>query len=364
MKRKGEKYYTDVMIGSLYGLSSKIIRQLFPEPMKTVFDSKGWAHPAWSESVVHEIAEDPRIQSYISERMQGCRMPEIISYLREFDYNEMISCARTMDREFILHIGPTNSGKTYQALQELKKARKGAYLCPLRLLALEVFDQLNMDGVPCSLLTGEEKLEVPFSGITASTIEMAEYGESYDVAVIDEAQMISDIHRGDKWFRAIYCLDAKVIHICMAIEAADMIRSMLDGIGARYSVKYHHRMAPLEYAGVMQSLDKVEAGDALIVFSRKSALAVAAELERKGIHASLIYGALPPASRREEVRRFVEHETPRTLSGWGFRFRSAGLFSVRPRNSTDLRRENLQMRRFGRFQGERGATGSMIRVMY
>jgi hypothetical protein len=34
----------------------------------------------------------------------------------------------------------------------------------------------------------------------------------------------------------------------MANEAADVIRSMLDGIGARYTVKYHHRMAPLEYA--------------------------------------------------------------------------------------------------------------------
>jgi hypothetical protein len=62
MKRKGEKYYTDVMIGSLYGLSSKIIRELFPSPMKTVYDSKGWSHPAWTESVVREVVQDPRIQ--------------------------------------------------------------------------------------------------------------------------------------------------------------------------------------------------------------------------------------------------------------------------------------------------------------
>ena len=67
-------------------------------------------------------------------------------------------------------------------------------------------------------------------------------------------------------------------------------------------------MAPLEFAGKLPSLEQVEQGDALIVFSRKSALAVAAELERKNIHASLIYGALPPASRREEVRRFVNGE--------------------------------------------------------
>lgn len=45
--------------------------------------------------------------------------------------------AQSMKRRFILHIGPTNSGKTYQALERLKLAQNGVYLGPLRLLALE-----------------------------------------------------------------------------------------------------------------------------------------------------------------------------------------------------------------------------------
>lgn len=308
-KTKGEKLYTDVMLGSLYGLKSGMLKAIFPPPDRFVFDSQGFGHPAWYESVVKEFVALPEVQACVRKKNKRSRSSEIVEYLRSFDYSEMISYARSMDREFILHIGPTNSGKSYQALQELAKAEKGTYLCPLRLLALEVFDKLNTDGVPCSLLTGEERLDVPFSGITASTIEMADYDEEYDIAVIDEAQMISDPHRGDKWFRAIYCLNAKVIHLCLAIEAADLMKSMLEDIGARYTVEYHHRMAPLEYAGCLGSLDGVEPGDALIVFSRKSVLAVAAELERKGIHASVIYGALPPATRREEVRRFTEGET-------------------------------------------------------
>ena len=308
-KKKGEKLYTDTMIGSLYGLTKGMAREVFPVPDRIVFDSRGYGHPAWYQSTVEKALQDPLVQGYISERKPSGRLDDITAYLKRFDYSEMVAYARTMDRKFVLHIGPTNSGKTYQALQELKKAEKGTYLCPLRLLALEVFDQLNMDGVPCSLLTGEERLDVPFSGITASTIEMADYDEQYDVAVIDEAQMISDSYRGDKWFRAIYCLNAKVIHVCLALEAASKIQSMLKGIGAKFSVIYHHRMAPLEFAGTLSSLEQVEAGDALIVFSRKSALAVAAELERKNIRASLVYGALPPASRREEVRRFVTGET-------------------------------------------------------
>ena len=44
---------------------------------------------------------------------------------------------------YILHIGETNTGKTYHALQKMMNAESGIYLAPLRLLALEVYDYLN-----------------------------------------------------------------------------------------------------------------------------------------------------------------------------------------------------------------------------
>lgn len=50
--------------------------------------------------------------------------------------------------------GPTNSGKTYNALQAFKAAEKGVYCGPLRLLAMEVYDSTNADGVLCNLVTG------------------------------------------------------------------------------------------------------------------------------------------------------------------------------------------------------------------
>jgi hypothetical protein len=56
--------------------------------------------------------------------------------------------------------GPTNSGKTYNALQALKAAPRGVYCGPLRLLAMEVYEGLNQDGVYCNLLTGQEKQQV------------------------------------------------------------------------------------------------------------------------------------------------------------------------------------------------------------
>ena len=104
--------------------------------------------------------------------------------------------SRMMKRKFILHIGPTNSGKTFTALQKFREAREAAYLAPLRLLALEVYENTNAAGVECSLLTGEEEAIVNGASHVSETIEMADLGKHYDVAVIDECQMIADESRG------------------------------------------------------------------------------------------------------------------------------------------------------------------------
>src|SRR5919106_2432793 len=42
----------------------------------------------------------------------------------------------------VAHLGPTNSGKTYAALEELAAAGKGVYAGPLRMLAQEAHRRL------------------------------------------------------------------------------------------------------------------------------------------------------------------------------------------------------------------------------
>ena len=64
--------------------------------------------------------------------------------------------ARTMKREIILHVGPTNSGKTHAAMERLKKSSSGVYCSPLRLLAWEISETLNKYGTKCDLVTGQE----------------------------------------------------------------------------------------------------------------------------------------------------------------------------------------------------------------
>lgn len=51
--------------------------------------------------------------------------------------------ARGKNRRIIFHAGPTNSGKTYQAMQRFLKSESGIYCGPLKLLAMEVFQKSN-----------------------------------------------------------------------------------------------------------------------------------------------------------------------------------------------------------------------------
>ena len=69
----------------------------------------------------------------------------------------MIKQLPTSARRIIFHAGPTNSGKTYHALERFMSAKSGVYCGPLKLLAVEVFNKSNSNGVACDLVTGEER---------------------------------------------------------------------------------------------------------------------------------------------------------------------------------------------------------------
>ena len=230
-------------------------------------------------------------------------------------YRDLYPLARQMKRHFYLHLGPTNSGKTYEGVQRLHGAEQGVYLGPLRLLAAEQFEALNLDDVPCSLVTGEEQIRVPFSRVQSSTVEMADLKTRYDVAVIDECQMIADRDRGGAWTAAILGLCAEEIHACASPDAEQLLTRIIGECGDELTVVRHERMTPLEVETVgFQFPNSVQPGDALIVFSKARVHAVAAELKTRGYKVSLIYGALPPDVRRNQADRFMKGETEVVVS--------------------------------------------------
>ncbi|MFC3886008.1 helicase-related protein [Bacillus songklensis] len=217
---------------------------------------------------------------------------------------------RKLKRSFVIHAGPTNSGKTHHALQQLKKAQNGLYLAPLRLLALEVYERLNAEGVRCNLVTGEEEISHPRVRHTSCTIEKADFSRIHDMVVIDEAQMIGDAQRGNAWTKAILGIRAKEIHICCSPIALPIIQKLLDDCEDDYVIEEHERQTPLVFENRPFRFPRdVKKGDALIVFSRKMVLQVAASLADQKLSASVIYGNLPPDTRRRQVERFLSGKT-------------------------------------------------------
>jgi ATP-dependent RNA helicase SUPV3L1/SUV3 len=223
--------------------------------------------------------------------------------------------ALDMKRHFIVHIGPTNSGKTFQALERLKTAKSGVYLGPLRLLALEVYEKMNESGVPCTMLTGQECIEEPDSRITASTVEMADLEQVYEIAVVDEAQMMAEPDRGHSWTRAILGLKAHEIHICSSPAAEEVLIHLIELCNDTYEIHRYERKTEIVFEEEPFSFpEDVRKGDALIVFSKKSVLDVAGRLEEQGINASVIYGSLPPEIRRRQMRLFTSGRTKVVVS--------------------------------------------------
>lgn len=213
-------------------------------------------------------------------------------------------------RRFVVSVGPTNSGKTHSGMIELSQANSGVYLGPLRLLAWEAADTLEEMGASCSLLTGEERRDREGARHVASTVEMLDQSIHYDVAVIDECQMITDPERGYAWAAAIASVNADIVHLCVAPEALDLICRVLDGLDEDYEVEWHDRLVPLENMGrPVRYPNGIKTGDAIIVFSRKSVQYYVSDLARHGIKASMVYGALPYEVRKEEVRKFADGET-------------------------------------------------------
>ncbi len=230
-------------------------------------------------------------------------------------YRDLYPLARQLHRRFILHLGPTNSGKTYEGVERLRGARQGIYLGPLRLLAAEQFETLNVSDVPCSLVTGEEQIRVPGSRVQSSTVEMADLQTHYDVAVIDECQMIGDRDRGGAWTAAILGLCADEIHACASPDAEALLTRIILECGDDLTIVRHERMTPLVVEKEsFQFPASVRRGDALIVFSKARVHAVAAELKRRGWRVALVYGALPPDVRRDQAMRFQEGDADVVVS--------------------------------------------------
>jgi len=253
------------------------------------------------------IAAHANSEEYSAERARFLALRECSSMIKPHDW---YPGARLFKRKIIYHGGPTNSGKTYHALRALREANAdqggGVFCGPLRLLALEVFEELNSEGVYCSLMTGQERKDVPFSNVTSCTIEMVNVNKVYDIGVIDEIQLIGDPHRGFAWTRAFLGLQAREVHVCGSLEAENLVRRLCEETGDDFELRTYDRMSPLKLLEEpLEDYANVEPGDCIVAFSRADIFRIREAIERKTAHkCCVIFGQLPPETRSKQAHLF------------------------------------------------------------
>src|SRR6185312_8902172 len=210
---------------------------------------------------------------------------------------------RTREPESVVaHLGPTNSGKTHDALQFLVETGRGVYAAPLRMLAQEAHRRLSADlGNDVGLVTGEERVN-PDAPIICCTAEMAPMrGETL---VLDEVQWAEDDERGSAWTRLMLGGEYRHILLLGAVEALPLVEHAFPQV----DVRFFERKAPLEWIG-KKGIAGLHAGTVVVAFSRRAVIGLAGELNQ--LHpgrVAVLYGAMPLASRREEIDRFLSGE--------------------------------------------------------
>lgn len=206
------------------------------------------------------------------------------------------------------YYGPTNSGKTYQALQnlcaeyELDSEGIYVYAGPLRMLAYEVYQKLvaRYGEEEVGFITGEESIN-PEARLIAVTTEMAPMeGASL---VLDEAHWIADENRGDHWTQLLVGGKYDNFHIASAAEAAETLESLMADSYQIFRNTYTRRTEISYEGGIL--LEDIPAKTAVVCFTKKMVYAVAGELAKRGQKVGVLYGALPIATRKQQIDLFI-----------------------------------------------------------
>nr|SVE83520.1 EOG090X01V1 [Daphnia pulex] len=224
--------------------------------------------------------------------------------------------ARALTRKIVFHSGPTNSGKTYHALERFFNSKSGVYCGPLKLLASEVYYKSNQRGVPCDLVTGEERnfanaTDKSPSSHVSCTVEMVSVNTPYEVAVIDEIQMLKDPSRGWAWTRALLGVVAEEVHVCGEAAAIDVVKEILMSASEEIEMRRYKRLTELIIEDAsLGTLDKIRPGDCLVCFNKQDIFWSMRQIEAMGIECAVIYGSLPPGTKLAQAKKFNDPDHP------------------------------------------------------
>ena len=205
-------------------------------------------------------------------------------------------------RDVTAVLGPTNTGKTYLAIERMIAHESGVIGLPLRLLAREVYarvaDRVGADKV--ALVTGEEKIVPPGARYSVCTVEAMPRQTDAAFVAIDEVQLAADLERG-------HIFTDRILHLrgrqeTLLLGAATM-RGILERLLRGVSVVTRPRMSHLAYAG-SKKLTRLPRRSAVVAFSADEVYGIAELIRRQRGGAAVVLGALSPRTRNAQVELY------------------------------------------------------------
>ena len=196
-------------------------------------------------------------------------------------------------------LGPTNTGKTYLAIETMLSFESGMIGFPLRLLAREVYDKIikKIDPTKVALITGEEKIIPSNAKYYLCTVESMPIDKNLEFVAIDEIQMCSDFERGHIFTDRL--LNLRGEKLTMLLGSSTM-KKIISNLNADIEFINKERLSKLTYVG-HKKISRIDRKSAIIAFSTEEVYAIAELIRRQKGGAAIVMGSLSPKTRNAQV---------------------------------------------------------------
>ena len=196
-------------------------------------------------------------------------------------------------------LGPTNTGKTFLAIETMLSFNSGMIGFPLRLLAREVYDKVikKIDPSKVALITGEEKIIPLNAKYFLCTVESMPVDKDLEFVGIDEIQMCNDHERGHIFTDRLLNLRGEKLTMLMG---SNTIKSIIEKLGDDIEFINKERFSKLSFNG-HKKISRIERKSAIIAFSTEEVYAIAELIRRQKGGAAIVMGSLSPKTRNAQV---------------------------------------------------------------
>ena len=196
-------------------------------------------------------------------------------------------------------LGPTNTGKTFLAIETMLSFDSGMIGFPLRLLAREVYDKIikKVDPSKVALITGEEKIIPINAKYFLCTVESMPLDKSLEFVGIDEIQMCNDHERGHIFTDRLLNMRGEKLTMLMG---SNSIKKIIQKLDDDIEFKNRERLSKLSFGG-HKKISRIERKSAVIAFSTEEVYAIAELIRRQKGGAAIVMGSLSPKTRNSQV---------------------------------------------------------------